>query len=81
MDHIYSYMELTDRKRIAMNREQLCKLVFSMFKPFNDAGTALIQPYKKIDSLLVISRLEKRTSKLVQTAYLDELDTFYNDFF
>jgi hypothetical protein len=67
-------MKQVDDKRMAMNREQISKLVFSMFKPFNDAGTALIQPYKKIDSLLLISQMEKRTSKLVQTAYLDELD-------
>ena len=52
-----------------------------MFKPFNDAGTALIQPYKKIDSVLVISKIEKRTSKLVQTVFLDEFDTFYTDYF
>lgn len=81
MDHIYSYMQLAEGKNIALNREQICKLVFSMFKPFNDAGTALIQPYKKIDSLLLIAKMERRTSKLVQTAYLDELDSFYSDYF
>jgi hypothetical protein len=44
-----------------------------MFKPLNDMGVGLIQPYKKIDSFLNISKMEKRTSNLIKISYLDEL--------
>jgi hypothetical protein len=58
---------------IALNKEQLCKIVLDMFKPLNDMGVGLIQPYKKIDSFLNISKMEKRTSNLIKISYLDEL--------
>lgn len=37
----------------------------------------VVPPYKRIEALEIISLLERRTSNLLKTAFLDEMDDFY----
>ena len=81
MDHIIQFMNQIVLKNIPLNKEQLCTLIFKIFKPFNDQGTALIQPYKKIQAFELISKMEQQTSRLINTSYIDELQDIYRDYF
>ena len=77
IDHIVQFIILTEKLQIALTREQLCKLVISLLGPFNPPGAGLLQPYKRIQVYEAIAKLEKRSSKMVKTQYIDELEDLY----
>lgn len=66
---------------MALNREQLCKLVLEMLGSFDGVDAPLLMPYKRIAVYEDVAKLERRTSKMLQVSYIDELQDKYEAHF
>ena len=81
IEHIIQFIRETEKLGMALNREQLCKLVLEMLGSFDGVEKPLLMPYKRIAVYEDVAKLERRTSKMLQVSYIDELQDKYEAHF
>ena len=81
MEHIIDFIALTNNFGMRLNREQFSHLVITLLSPFTDPSAQMLMPYPRIRCFHEISKLERNTCNLIQTAYLDEVEDLYTSNF
>ena len=67
-------MSVTNDIGFTLTKEQLCKLV-----DFYATLKELVPPYNRIDAVLLVAKLEQKTSHILLTPYIDQFHNFYID--
>ena len=81
VENIVEFITLTNLLGVTLNREQLCVLVMHLLGPFIPSQHKLLMPYARIKAFLEIAKAEQRTCKMIQSAFIDELEDLFKDYF